>query len=150
MKTIKVIAALIVGCIVCAFIQSAIHSEYKRLDSFGWIPHQEETVITASSDWLVGESKECWSARNSDYADLANKFHGATADQLAKAIDPSTAGDVLSSVSCDDGPQHKMKVTFYGRRIQHDNKIVTWRCTREQPIFLIGTRFTCYQTGGKK
>jgi hypothetical protein len=32
---------------------------YEWVDSTGWIPHREETTISAESSWMVGESKEC-------------------------------------------------------------------------------------------
>jgi hypothetical protein len=99
---------------------------YEWLDSIGWIPHQEDTVISARSDWLVGESKECWSAPlDSDIAALSGK----------------EVGYAMSSVSCDDGPEHKMKVTFYGLQVQTEYKVVSWRCTRNEDSF------TCKQTG---
>jgi hypothetical protein len=123
-KTIKTLGYLTILCIV----GYAIYGGYGWLDSIGWISHQEETVITARSDWLVGESKECWSATlGSDGAALAGK----------------KVGYAMPAVSCDDGPEHKMTITFYGRVEQPDHNLVKWRCTKGM------ISFTCYQTGGE-
>jgi hypothetical protein len=117
----------IIGC--------AIYGGYEGLDSIGWISHREDTMISARSDWLVGESKECWSATlNSDGATLLGKEVGS-----------------MSGVSCDDGPEHNIKVTFYGRKVQPEYKTVSWRCTRNEVSFLNDNNsFACYQTGGQQ
>lgn len=92
-------------------------------------------MISARSDWLVGESKECWSATvNSDGAALLKK----------------EVGYAMFSVSCDDGPEHKMTVTFYGRKVQTEYGAVGWRCTRKEGSFMSDNSFTCYQTGGQQ
>jgi len=124
------------GCLVLlCLVGYAIYGGYGWLDSIGWIAHQEDTTITARSDWLVGESKECASpVLNKDGAALLGK----------------EAGYALYSVSCDDGPEHKMKVTFYGRKVQPEYESISWRCEREQPWFGDGNSFTCYQTGGER
>lgn len=124
------------GCIILfCFIGYAIYGGYGWLDSIGWISHREDAVISARSDWLVGESKECWSG---------------TLDSESAALLKKEEGYAMSSVSCDDGPEHKMDVTFYGRKVQTEYKVVSWRCTREQPSFLSDNSFTCYQTGGQR
>jgi hypothetical protein len=118
------------GCLILlCIIGFAIYGGYEWLDSIGWLQHREITTISARSDWLVGESKECWSAPlNSDAGAL-----------LKKEI-----GYAISDVNCDDGPEHNMKVTFYGRKVQTEYKVVNWRCTRNE------ISFTCYQTGGQR
>ncbi|MFZ1085044.1 MAG: hypothetical protein WAN35_08770 [Terracidiphilus sp.] len=123
------------GCLILLCIVGfAIYGGYGWLDSIGWISHREETVITARSDWLVGESKVCWSAMlNSEGAALLGK----------------EVGYAMSSVSCDDGPEHKMKVTFYGKKLQ-GYIVANWRCTRNEVDFLNDNSFTCYQTGGQR
>jgi hypothetical protein len=139
------------GCLaLLVLIGYAIYGGYEWLDSLGQIPHQEETTITARGDWLAGENKDCWSAPINYYAALAKKYGGVSVDKSGKAIDDRMADYVMSSVTCDDGPQHKMKVRFYGRRFQTDYRIVTWRCAREQTSFLNDNTFTCYQTGGDR
>jgi 8-oxo-dGTP pyrophosphatase MutT (NUDIX family) len=51
------------GCLILlCFAGYAIYGGYEWLDTMGWISHREDSVITAGSGWLVGESKECWSA----------------------------------------------------------------------------------------
>lgn len=128
-ETGRALGSIVRLCIVIVFVGYAIYGGYEWLDSIGWISHQEETVISARSDWLVGESKECSSATlNSDGAAPTGK----------------EVGYAMSSVSCDDGPEHKMEVTFYGQKVQADYKLVSWRCTRNV------LSFTCYQTGGER
>ena len=112
-----------------------IYGGYGWLDSIGWISHREDTVISAQSDWLVGESKECMSA---------------TLDRDSAAFLGKEVGYAMSFVSCDDGPEHKMKVTFYGRKVQIEYKIASWRCTRNEVSFLNDNSFICYQTGGQR
>lgn len=131
------------------FIGYGIYCGYRWLDSLGWVSHREETVITARSDWLVGESKDCWSAPVNYWAAQVAKYGGVTLDKSGSLIDDSMSAYVMSSVSCDDGPQHKMKVTFWGRKMQTDYRTVTWHCTKEQVLFS-GNTFTCYQTGGHR
>jgi len=120
---------------VLSIIGAAIFAGYKGLDSLGWISHREETVISAGSDWLVGESKDCWSVPLGD--------DGA-------ALFKDKVGYAMSEVNCDDGPTHKMKVTFYGRIIQPEYKAVSWRCTRSEVSILNDNSFTCYETGGQR
>jgi len=118
--------------VLLCIVGSAIYGGYEWLDSIGWISHREVTVISARSDWLVGESKECWSA---------------TQDRIIAALSGKEVGYAMSSVSCDDGQEHKMKVTFYGRKVQAEHAFVNWRCTRNEVSFLNDNSFTCYQTG---
>jgi hypothetical protein len=60
--------------ILLFFVGYALYGGYEWLDSIGWISHRENTSISARNDWLVGESKECWSAtRDSDGAALTGK-----------------------------------------------------------------------------
>jgi hypothetical protein len=114
---------------------TVLYGIYTFADYKGYIQHTCETTISVQSDWLVGESKECWSATlNSDRSALLGK----------------EVGYAMSSVFCDDGPEHKMKIAFYGRKVQTEYKVVSWRCTRNEVSFLNGNSFTCYQTGGKQ
>lgn len=121
--------SLILGFLVLGFIVSLIVGGYDGLDSVGWISHREDTVITAGSNWLVGESKECFSMT----------LNATGAAQLGEPV-----GYAMSGVTCDDGPEHKMKVTFYGRQVQTEYNAVSWRCTKGM------ISFTCYQTGGER
>ena len=114
--------------ILLIFAGYALYGGDEWLDSIGWISHQENTSISARSDWLVGESKECRSA---------------TLDGDGAALTGKKVGYAMSAVSCDDGPEHKMEVTFYGRIEQLDHKLVKWRCTKGY----LG--FTCWQTGAE-
>ncbi len=100
--------------------------------SASWISHREETLITVNADWLVGESKDCWSI--------------ALDSQSAVRLGKET-GYAMYSVNCGDGPQHSIKVNFYGREIQGEGRLIKWRCEREQPSFWNYNSFTCYETG---
>jgi hypothetical protein len=116
-------------CALAFFLILLAYGLFSWMDESGWISHREETVISVRSDWLVGESKECWSA---------------TLDSDGAALSRKEIGYAMSSISCDDGPEHKMEVTFYGRKVQPEYKLVSWRCTRNV------ISFTCYQTGGER
>jgi hypothetical protein len=122
------------GCLILLVLLGiAIYWGYRGLDSIGWLSHRESTFITARGDWLVGEAKDCWSAPLT--------VEGAS-------VEHQEQGYALSAVNCDDGPQHEMKVTFYGRKVQGLYKVVRWRCEKEQTSFLNANLFTCYETGG--
>ena len=123
------LSALIVFGFLSYFL---VFGGYDFLDSVGWISHREEALITVNADWLVGESKECWSITpNSRSAPLLNR----------------EIGYAMYAVNCGDGPQHSIKVTFYGKEIQGANLLIKWRCEREQPSFLNNDMFTCRETG---
>jgi hypothetical protein len=119
---------LVVALVVCGAVYGIWQGGYKWADTEGYLAHRADTVITARSDWLVGESKDCLSPVLDDRSAILMK---------------KEVGYALSSVGCDDGQEHQMSVTFYGREVQAEYKIAHWRCTREQ------TSFTCYQTGGE-
>ena len=107
-----------------------VYGGYRWFDSIGWVSHQEDTSISVSNNWLVGESKECGSV----------PLDSEAAARLGKEV-----GYTMSDVSCrDDAPKHQMKVTFYGRKVQPEYNVVTWRCNRDL------LSFTCYQTGGQR
>ena len=131
-KIYDLIATVLSWCVAAGFLFGLCYiafGVYGWVDSAGYISHREETVISARSDWLVGESKECTtSTLNSDSAALLNK----------------SIGFAMASVACDGGIDHKMEVTFYGRKVQPEYNTVTWRCIRNE------TSFTCYQTGGQR
>lgn len=80
--------------------------------SAGWISHRVETTITASSGWMEGESKSC----------------------------QSDANDAFAYVHCDNGPERRIKVNFWGRRHQPGVNYVSWTCVRS-----LGD-FSCYET----
>jgi hypothetical protein len=95
---------------------------------FHYIPHTVETSISAQSNWLVGEMKDCYS----------------------EPLDPASAfllhrepGYVAESFNCDDGPKHTMTIKFYGRLNQPEHRIAYWRCTRKSEEFI------CRQTGAE-
>jgi hypothetical protein len=118
----KGVLVLTVAVILIAVVVAA----YDVLDSTGWIPHREDTTITAETTWLIGESKECVSY--SVPAEYAN---------VRRAV-----GHAVDLLHCDSGPNHQMKVTFWGRVNQPEYYSVTWKCTREQDAF------TCYELSG--
>lgn len=108
------------GClIVLCLLGAAIYGGYQKLESVGYISHSVETVITAQGSWMVGESKECTSPiRETPF----------------------------TYISCDGGPEHKVKITFYGREKQ-GGKAAIWNCTRNDMSFMNENAFTCKQTG---
>jgi hypothetical protein len=121
------------GCLTTLCILALlILGGYEWLESVAWVSHREETLITVNADWLVGESKQCWSI---------------TLDSRSAALLHKETGYAMYSVNCGDGAQHSIKVNFYGSEIQGANRLINWRCEREQPSFLNDNSFTCYETG---
>jgi hypothetical protein len=119
-----------VGCLILIAIPIVVVvAVYNGLDSAGWILHREDTTITAEMNWFVGESKECTSY----------PLDAATARAMGK-----DAGYAVAGVRCDNGPEHHVKVRFFGRVKQPEYYLVTWKCTREQDAF------TCYELSGYK
>ena len=108
------------GCLIfLGVLGAAIWCGYQLMESAGYISHTVEAVITAQGNWIVGESKECTSPiRETPF----------------------------TYVSCDDGPEHKVKITFYGREKQGRN-VAIWDCKRNDVSFMNDTAFTCKQTG---
>jgi hypothetical protein len=116
------------GCLVLlAIIAAIVFWIYTGIDSEGWIPHSEDSVITAQANWFVGESKNC----------LSYPLDAKTAQILGKPT-----GYAISRIACDDGPEHAVKITFYGRTEQPERQWINWRCTRNSDSF------TCKQLGG--
>jgi hypothetical protein len=103
-----------------------VYGGYSRIDSVGWIPHSEDSVITAQTNWFVGETKEC-------------RSYPLDA-QSAKAMNKS-AGDAVYQIKCDEGPEHKVSIEFYGKKVQPENALAIWNCTRKESTFL------CKQSG---
>jgi hypothetical protein len=99
---------------------------YSKIDSVGWIPHSDESIITAQPTWFVGETKACSSI--------------PLDDQTAKALSKSV-GHAISAINCDDGPSHRMTIKFFGKTEQPENALATWNCTRTADSFV------CRQTG---
>jgi hypothetical protein len=98
---------------------------YERVDSSGWVAHREDTTITAEPGWLVGESREC----------VSYPLDAGKAGRKG-------AGYAVDVLHCDNGPEHQMKVTFWGRLNQPEYDVVNWKCTRKQG------GFTCYELSG--
>lgn len=96
------------------------------VDSSGYVSHSVEASISAQQNWIVGETKPCFSV----------PLDKNTAKLLNKSV-----GYVAETITCDDGPYHTIQVKLYGRTEQPKLKVVTWRCTRETDSF------TCRQTG---
>ncbi len=115
------------GCFVLlAIVVGICYWVYTGIDSVGWMQHSEESTITAQANWFVGESKDCTSY----------PLNAKSAQEMSKP-----KGYALSKISCDDGPEHSVQITFFGRTEQPEFAWVTWRCTRHD------SSFTCKQTG---
>jgi hypothetical protein len=111
-------AVLQVGCISIVIVAGLLSGKlYHALDAAGNVPHNEESLITAQENWLVGESKDCSSV------------------PLDAPAEGKERGYALSYVSCDDGPVRQMKIRFWGREEQPESALVRWRCTREDGGF---------------
>lgn len=98
----------------------------QMIDSTGSVPHRVQSTITAQSNWMVGESKNCTSS----------PLDADTAQAQGKQ-----PGYAFLKVQCDSGPAHNVAITFWGAKNQPDNKVAYWNCTRSADAF------TCKQTG---
>ena len=96
------------------------------MDPGGWDSHTVESTITAQTGWMVGESKSCLSI--------------PLDAQIARAVGKEP-GYAFFYVNCDDGPERKIQVTFWGAENQQKSKVAYWNCTRTTDSF------TCKQTG---
>jgi hypothetical protein len=105
-----------------------LYGIYLAADESGYISHSVESTVTARQDWLVGETKECFSP----------VLDWNTALRIGKKTGNST-----TSFHCDDGPEHIINVTFFGNPLQPEHKVALWRCKRETD------GFTCHQTGAE-
>jgi hypothetical protein len=115
------------GCLFILLMMGACgYWVYLWVDSQGYIQHSVETSISAKQEWLVGEMKDCLSFP------LTPKNASVSHQQ---------DGYVGDSLTCDDGPFHRITVKLYGQLEQPGRKVVTWHCTRESE------GFTCRQTG---
>ena len=97
-----------------------------EIDSTGYVSHRVQSTITAQADWMVGESKDCFSF----------PLDAPTASAIGKEL-----GYAFSNMQCDNGPAHKVAIAFWGAENQPANKVAYWNCTRS------ADSFTCKQTG---
>jgi hypothetical protein len=112
---------------VCVLLAAGVSTKsYNEADSMGWISHTENSVITAQANWFVGESKMCYSY------------------PLPRSLPepPLKAGNAVYQINCDNGPEHQMKIKFYGRVEQPEYSAVQWRCSRSE------SGFTCFELSG--
>ena len=96
------------------------------IDASGLISHKVEATITAQAGWMVGESKDCLSIPMDA--------------RVAQAVSQKP-GYAFYYVKCDDGPQRKIQVTFWGKENQPENRVAYWICKRTD------NSFECRQTG---
>jgi hypothetical protein len=104
------------------------YGAYQWTNSQRYVSHTVETSITAQPNWLVGEVKDC----------LSPVLHCKTAPLFKQET-----GYVASSLNCDNGPSHTIKVTIHAPLLQPEHKSISWRCTRETE------GFSCEQTGAE-
>ena len=97
-----------------------------EIDSTGFVSHKIQSTITAQTNWMIGESKDCISYPLD--ADTARSFD-------------KQAGYAFLSVECDKGPMHSIAITFWGAENQPENKVAYWNCKRTSDSFI------CKQTG---
>jgi len=113
------------GCVVVLIVLLVLAAGgYEGLDGSGFVPHTRESSISAGPNWLVGESKTCMSTPVS-----------AEDARWSKA----KRGDVTILVSCDNGPYHNIKVTFWGKTKRMDRRAqngVSWKCTKNSDSFI--------------
>lgn len=96
------------------------------IDSSGYISHKVESTITAQANWMVGETKDCTSY---------------PLDARDAVLNEKPKGYAFLSLQCDDGPPHKITITFWGAENQPGKTAAEWNCTRTSGSFV------CRQTG---
>ena len=116
--TLGCLLLLFLGCIFCIWV-------YQKIDALGWVRHSVDSTITAQTNWLIGESKGCYT-----YPILVDPPKG------------EKIGYALGQVNCDNGPLHDMKIAFYGRITQPEYGVIYWKCTRKE------SGFECYEQSG--
>jgi len=112
------------GFVLLIGIFVLISAGWEFWDDSGYHSHTVETFISAKSDWLEGESKVCSS----------KPING---DMAAAMKVPRYS--VTSSVICDNGELHQIKVTFWGRTTRPELRAqdgVTWKCTKKPGEFV--------------
>jgi len=128
------------GCLVSLTVLLAIgfllYSYYAPdswLDQSGWVSHTEDGVITAQSSWLAGESKECASV--------------PLIDPKSEGFPDKDFGYALSAIHCDDGPEHHIKIQFFGRQDQPEHRGIVWNCKKNSDSVMDPAGFVCKETG---
>jgi len=92
------------------------HVSDSPLDEEGWVSHTEDSIITAQPGWLAGETKECFSI--------------PILDPKAVGLVDKDVGYALSHISCDEGPEHHIKIQFFGRENQPEHRGIVWSCKK--------------------
>lgn len=80
---------------------------YRAADGAGVVQHNRQEVITASADWMPGETRTCTSFGHNAFAFL----------------------------NCGGGRPRLMAVRFFGREQQPEYSLVFWKCTRNDDSF---------------
>ena len=127
----------IVFAMTTALVMLAFYETYQYFDRTGHHLHVIETSITASCNWLVGETKEC----SSDVLTPAS-FRKRQASAVT-GMDNEIGEFASEGFRCDDGPNHTMNVRAYGRLRQPEYGKIFWRCTRT------ADSFECRETSGR-
>ena len=114
--------AVLALCVYSLYFFSADNPRVPaEIDSSGYISHEVEATITAQSTWMVGESKEC----------LSYPLDSQSARALGKE-----PGYAFHYVKCDEGPERKIRVRFYGAENQPGKFVAYWKCTRTSASFV--------------
>jgi hypothetical protein len=125
------------GCltmIILYAIAAGVYQTWLWTDRAGYRRHTVDSVITVQSDWIPGETKLCASTP-------------LTAKEGHESGKPP--GYVFSMIACDNGPEHAVKVEFYGKEEQPDLRVAAyWSCIRNTISTFNDQAFTCKQTGG--
>jgi hypothetical protein len=125
------------GCltmIILYALAAVVYQGWLWTDRAGLRSHTVDSVITVQGDWIPGETKLCASAP-------------MTGEEGRQAGKPT--GYVFGRISCDNGPDHNVKIEFYGKEAQPKlTASAYWSCTRNSISMFNDEAFTCKQTGG--
>lgn len=126
-----------IGCVTLLVLYAlcvGVYQGWLWLDREGYRSHTVNSTITAQENWMPGETKLCASAPFSREESTANG---------------KPEGYVFERIACDDGPDHNVKIEFYGEESQLGVKYsVYWSCTRNEISAFNDNAFVCKQTGG--
>lgn len=90
------------------------HIGFNALRNQGYLPHQRDTAVFATDNWIQG------------------KYHNCSKTLLAS---DSSTEKIEPALACGDGTgytRHVLPVTFKGQFTSGEDKTALWRCQREE------------------
>jgi hypothetical protein len=124
--------------------------EYLPKEALPYLRQEKYFTIDPSDkqDWNDALARKVGGGQVCPYCDGKVCASGPlTAEQGRESGKPT--GYVFARIVCDNGPDHAVKIEFYGKEAQPDLQISAyWSCTRNSVSTFNDQAFTCKQTGG--